>query len=160
MGGELRWSRGHRKAVGAASGGRRGDMGRNGSVKRGAAAAAPPSFTVNPADYRLMEEVGYGAHAVVYRALFLPRNQTVAVKCLDLDQLNNNIVSICLVPPSLLSYGFGVGLLLGVLCCLIWREIHWLIGVDPADLVALEIALEFGLSNVLLASRTPGFAST
>ncbi|EMS55555.1 Serine/threonine-protein kinase fray2 [Triticum urartu] len=38
-----------------------------------------------------MEEVGYGAHAVVYRALFLPRNQTVAVKCLDLDQLNNNI---------------------------------------------------------------------
>lgn len=66
-------------------------MGRNGSVKRGAAAAAPPSFTVNPADYRLMEEVGYGAHAVVYRALFLPRNQTVAVKCLDLDQLNNNI---------------------------------------------------------------------
>ncbi|OEL22243.1 Serine/threonine-protein kinase fray2 [Dichanthelium oligosanthes] len=73
-------------------------MGRNGSVKRSGssgggsgAAAGPPSFTVNPGDYRLMEEVGYGAHAVVYRAIFLPRNEVVAVKCLDLDQLNNNI---------------------------------------------------------------------
>jgi serine/threonine protein kinase len=74
-------------------------MGRNGSVKRSAsssaagAAAGPPSFSVNPADYRLMEEVGYGAHAVVYRAIFLPTEDVVAVKCLDLDQLNNNIVS-------------------------------------------------------------------
>ncbi|GJN19908.1 hypothetical protein PR202_gb07223 [Eleusine coracana subsp. coracana] len=68
-------------------------MGRSGSIKRPAAAAlaAPPSFTVKPGDYRLMEEVGYGAHAVVYRAVFLPRNEVVAVKCLDLDQLNNNI---------------------------------------------------------------------
>ncbi|PNT67731.1 serine/threonine-protein kinase BLUS1 isoform X2 [Brachypodium distachyon] len=70
-------------------------MGRNGSVKRPAAAAAAAvaalAFTVMPADYRLMEEVGYGAHAVVYRAVFVPRNETVAVKCLDLDQLNNNI---------------------------------------------------------------------
>ncbi|KAL5230113.1 hypothetical protein ABZP36_028889 [Zizania latifolia] len=70
-------------------------MGRNGSVKRqsssAGAAAAPPSFTANPRDYELMEEVGYGAHAVVYRAVFLPRNEVVAVKCLDLDQLNNNI---------------------------------------------------------------------
>ncbi|XP_047093628.1 germinal center kinase 1-like isoform X2 [Lolium rigidum] len=66
-------------------------MGRNGSFKRPAAAAAPPAFTVNPSDYRLMEEVGYGAHAVVFRAVFLPSNATIAVKCLDLDQLNNNI---------------------------------------------------------------------
>ncbi|PAN46456.1 hypothetical protein PAHAL_9G187400 [Panicum hallii] len=72
-------------------------MGRNGSVKRSGsaggsgAAAGPPTFTVNPGDYRLMEEVGYGAHAVVYRAIFVPRNEVVAVKCLDLDQLNNNI---------------------------------------------------------------------
>ncbi|CAM0956454.1 unnamed protein product [Alopecurus aequalis] len=68
-------------------------MGKNGSFKRpaAAAAAAPPAFTVNPSDYRLMEEVGYGAHAVVYRAVFLPSNATIAVKCLDLDQLNNNI---------------------------------------------------------------------
>ncbi|CAN6323488.1 unnamed protein product [Urochloa humidicola] len=72
-------------------------MGRNGSVKRSGSAggsghaAGPPSFTVNHTDYRLLEEVGYGAHAVVFRAIFLPRNEVVAVKCLDLDQLNNNI---------------------------------------------------------------------
>ncbi|XP_062200585.1 uncharacterized protein LOC133903294 [Phragmites australis] len=69
-------------------------MGRNGSFRRPAgagAAAAPPAFTVKPGDYRLVEEVGYGAHAVVYRAVFVPRNDVVAVKCLDLDQLNNNI---------------------------------------------------------------------
>ena len=64
------------------------------------AAAGPPSFSVNPADYRLMEEVGYGAHAVVYRAIFLPTKGVVAVKCLDLDQLNNNIVSSCHTPSS------------------------------------------------------------
>ncbi|KAJ1294818.1 hypothetical protein BS78_01G175300 [Paspalum vaginatum] len=69
-------------------------MGKNGSVKRSGssgAAAGPPSFSVNHLDYQLMEEVGYGAHAVVYRAIFKPRNEVVAVKCLDLDQLNNNI---------------------------------------------------------------------
>uniref|UniRef100_A0A0E0EZY9 Protein kinase domain-containing protein n=1 Tax=Oryza meridionalis TaxID=40149 RepID=A0A0E0EZY9_9ORYZ len=71
-------------------------MGRNGSVKRtsssgAAAASGAAAFTANPRDYQLMEEVGYGAHAVVYRALFVPRNDVVAVKCLDLDQLNNNI---------------------------------------------------------------------
>jgi hypothetical protein len=95
-------------------------MGRSGSVKRpaAAAAAAPPAFTVNPADYRLMEEVGYGAHAVVYRAVFLPSNATIAVKCLDLDQLNNNIVSIPFRPPpaSMLRSWLGFW---PSLCCLI-----------------------------------------
>uniref|UniRef100_A0A0E0BCR7 Protein kinase domain-containing protein n=1 Tax=Oryza glumipatula TaxID=40148 RepID=A0A0E0BCR7_9ORYZ len=66
-------------------------MGRNGSVKRTSSSGAAAAFTANPRDYQLMEEVGYGAHAVVYRALFVPRNDVVAVKCLDLDQLNNNI---------------------------------------------------------------------
>ncbi|KAG8092294.1 hypothetical protein GUJ93_ZPchr0012g21757 [Zizania palustris] len=68
-------------------------MGRNGGVRRqsSSAGAAAPSFTANPGDYQLMEEVGYGAHAVVYRAVFVPTNKVVAVKCLDLDQLNNNI---------------------------------------------------------------------
>jgi len=64
---------------------------RSASSSAAGAAAGPPSFSVNPADYRLMEEVGYGAHAVVYRAIFLPTEDVVAVKCLDLDQLNNNI---------------------------------------------------------------------
>lgn len=82
-------------------------MRRAGSSGAAGAAAGPPPFSVNPADYRLMEEVGYGAHAVVYRAIFLPTNGVVAVKCLDLDQLNNNIVSSCDTPsPSCNSLGF------------------------------------------------------
>jgi serine/threonine protein kinase len=55
--------------------------------------AAAPAFTVSPADYRLLEEVGYGANAVVYRAEFIPTGRTVAVKCLDLDRVNSNLVS-------------------------------------------------------------------
>lgn len=97
-------------------------MGRSGSIKRPAAAAsaAPPSFTVKPSDYRLMEEVGYGAHAVVYRAIFLPRNEVVAVKCLDLDQLNNNIVSTLSHPyPQNSLFFFCCGLVAGAICYLI-----------------------------------------
>ena len=95
-------------------------MKRSGSTGgSGAAAVGPPTFTVNPGDYRLMEEVGYGAHAVVYRAIFLPRDEVVAVKCLDLDQLNNNIVSTCDTPPSPSCNSSGFRLRSG--CCLIWQ---------------------------------------
>ncbi|VVB11871.1 unnamed protein product [Arabis nemorensis] len=38
-----------------------------------------------------MEEVGHGASAVVYRAIYLPTNQVVAIKCLDLDRCNSNL---------------------------------------------------------------------
>ena len=67
------------------------------------AAAAAPAFTVSPADYRLLEEVGYGANAVVYRAEFIPTGRTVAVKCLDLDRVNSNLVSFSgnFIPSSL-----------------------------------------------------------
>lgn len=80
-------------------------MVRSGSVRRTAAssspaaAAVPTAFTASPGDYRLLEEVGYGANAVVYRAVFLPSNRTVAVKCLDLDRVNSNLVSF--LSPSL-----------------------------------------------------------
>nr|CAB3502249.1 unnamed protein product [Digitaria exilis] len=65
-------------------------MVRTGSMRRSSlpAPAAAPAFTASPADYRLLEEVGYGANAVVYRAVFIPTNRTVAVKCLDLDRVN------------------------------------------------------------------------
>jgi serine/threonine protein kinase len=97
-------------------------MGRNSSIKRSAAAGAsagPPSFTVNPGDYKLLEKVGYGAHAVVYHAIFLPRNEVVAVKCLDLDQLNNSIVSTLVTSLILLqnSLVFGCGLVASATCC-------------------------------------------
>ncbi|CAD6201620.1 unnamed protein product [Miscanthus lutarioriparius] len=70
-------------------------MVRSGSMRRSSAPtptrAAAPAFTVSPADYRLLEEVGYGANAVVYRAEFIPTGRTVAVKCLDLDRVNSNL---------------------------------------------------------------------
>ncbi|XP_047089227.1 serine/threonine-protein kinase BLUS1-like isoform X2 [Lolium rigidum] len=73
-------------------------MVRSGSMRRAslpsaaaAAPAPPPDFTASPGDYRLMEEIGFGANAVVYRAVFLPANTTIAVKCLDLDRVNSNL---------------------------------------------------------------------
>ncbi|KAK5833096.1 hypothetical protein PVK06_016908 [Gossypium arboreum] len=32
------------------------------------------SYSANPSDYKLLEEIGYGASATVYRAIFLPTN--------------------------------------------------------------------------------------
>ncbi|XP_048533079.1 serine/threonine-protein kinase cst-1-like isoform X4 [Triticum urartu] len=70
-------------------------MVRGGSMRRPSLAAvsepAAPEFTLSADDYRLMEEVGFGANAVVYRAIFLPANRTIAVKCLDLDRINSNL---------------------------------------------------------------------
>nr|XP_011470901.1 PREDICTED: serine/threonine-protein kinase dst1 isoform X2 [Fragaria vesca subsp. vesca] len=50
----------------------------------------PRTYSANSSDYKLLEEVGYGASATVYRAIYLPFNEVVAVKCLDLDRCNNN----------------------------------------------------------------------
>ncbi|XP_021279558.1 STE20/SPS1-related proline-alanine-rich protein kinase-like [Herrania umbratica] len=49
------------------------------------------SYSANPSDYKLLEEVGYGASATVYRAIYLPFNDVVAVKCLDLDRCSSNL---------------------------------------------------------------------
>ena len=49
-------------------------------------------YSANPNDYKLLEEVGYGATATVFRAIYLPSNEVVAVKCLDLDRCNSNLV--------------------------------------------------------------------
>ncbi|KAG4958203.1 hypothetical protein JHK87_034836 [Glycine soja] len=48
-------------------------------------------YSTNPADYKLLEEVGYGATATVYRAIYLPFNQLVAIKSFDLDRCNVNL---------------------------------------------------------------------
>lgn len=48
------------------------------------------TYSANPADYKLLEEVGCGATATVYRAIYLPFNQLVAIKSLDLDRCNIN----------------------------------------------------------------------
>ncbi|KAL8535582.1 hypothetical protein ACS0TY_011277 [Phlomoides rotata] len=49
------------------------------------------TYSANSEDYKLLEEVGYGASATVYRAIYLPSNEVVAVKCLDLDRCNSNL---------------------------------------------------------------------
>ncbi|KAF5734956.1 serine/threonine-protein kinase BLUS1-like isoform X1 [Tripterygium wilfordii] len=49
------------------------------------------TYSANPNDYRLLEEIGYGASATVYRAIYVPFNEVVAVKCLDLDRCNSNL---------------------------------------------------------------------
>ncbi|KAK9076624.1 hypothetical protein SSX86_004958 [Deinandra increscens subsp. villosa] len=49
------------------------------------------SYTTNPDHYNLLEEVGYGASATVYRAIYLPSKDVVAVKCLDLERINSNL---------------------------------------------------------------------
>ena len=62
-------------------------------------------YSANPADYKLLEEVGYGASATVYRAIYLPLNDVVAIKCLDLDRCNSNLVSsLSLSPPPLFNH--------------------------------------------------------
>ncbi|XP_028774684.1 serine/threonine-protein kinase fray2 isoform X2 [Neltuma alba] len=49
------------------------------------------NYSSNPSDYKLLEEVGFGASATVYRAIYIPLNELVAVKCLDLDRINSNL---------------------------------------------------------------------
>ncbi|XP_044477240.1 serine/threonine-protein kinase BLUS1-like isoform X2 [Mangifera indica] len=49
------------------------------------------TYSAKSSDYKLLEEVGYGSSATVYRAIYLPSNEVVAVKCLDLDRCNSNL---------------------------------------------------------------------
>ncbi|KAL9246626.1 hypothetical protein vseg_020138 [Gypsophila vaccaria] len=49
------------------------------------------SYSVKAEDYKLLEEIGYGASATVFRAMYLPFNQVVAIKCLDLDRCFSNL---------------------------------------------------------------------
>ncbi|KAF8030572.1 hypothetical protein BT93_E2874 [Corymbia citriodora subsp. variegata] len=51
----------------------------------------PRAYSANSSDYKLLEEVGYGASATVFKAIYLPLNDVVAVKCLDLDRCNSNL---------------------------------------------------------------------
>lgn len=49
-------------------------------------------FPLNAKDYKLYEEVGEGVSATVYRALCVPLNKIVAIKVLDLEKCNNDLV--------------------------------------------------------------------
>lgn len=55
-------------------------------------ASSEKKFPVNAKDYELYEEVGEGVSAIVYRALCIPLNEIVAIKVLDLERCNNDLV--------------------------------------------------------------------
>lgn len=48
-------------------------------------------FPVSSSFYTLLEEVGQGASAVVYKAKCIPFNEIVAIKVLDMDRCNNSL---------------------------------------------------------------------
>ncbi|KAL6986478.1 non-specific serine,threonine protein kinase [Sarracenia purpurea var. burkii] len=58
------------------------------------------SYSANPKDYKLLEEVGHGASATVFRAIYLPFNEVVAVKSMDLDRCNSNLF----MQPELMKF--------------------------------------------------------
>ena len=57
------------------------------------AAAAAAAFPPRASEYRLLEEIGRGAFAVVYRAICKPLDVVVAVKRVDLETCNGSLVS-------------------------------------------------------------------
>ncbi|GLJ43671.1 hypothetical protein SUGI_1513940 [Cryptomeria japonica] len=64
------------------------------------------SYLASDFDYKLLEEVGYGESVTMYRAIFLPFNEVVVVKCLDLDRCNSNLVGdfLSLLPASICKF--------------------------------------------------------
>ncbi|KAK1415432.1 hypothetical protein QVD17_31213 [Tagetes erecta] len=50
------------------------------------------TYTTIPNDYNLLEEVGYGVSATVNKAIYLPNNHVVAIKSLDLERVNRNLI--------------------------------------------------------------------
>ena len=51
------------------------------------------NFPIGIENYSLYEEIGEGVSASVYRALCIPNNETVAIKILDFERYNSDLVS-------------------------------------------------------------------
>lgn len=49
-------------------------------------------YPVGESEYKLLEEVGRGVSAIVYRAKCIPFGDYVAIKTLDLERCNSNLV--------------------------------------------------------------------
>ena len=49
-------------------------------------------YPVAAAQYQVLEEIGQGASANVYRAMCLPYKEVVAIKALDLEKCNSSLV--------------------------------------------------------------------
>ena len=70
-------------------------------------------FPLDAKDYKIYEEVGEGVSASVYRALCVPFNEIVAIKVLDLEKCNNDLVSSLVVNWCLYFFCFLVIYFLG-----------------------------------------------
>ncbi|KAL6012249.1 hypothetical protein ACLOJK_002727, partial [Asimina triloba] len=57
------------------------------------AAAERRKYPIRAEDYQLLEEVGQGVSASVYRALCLSFDEVVAIKILDFERNNSNLVN-------------------------------------------------------------------
>ena len=56
------------------------------------------SYSLSASDYKLLEEIGKGVSAFVYRARCIPLNEFIAIKALSLDGCDsNNLVSLVMV---------------------------------------------------------------
>ena len=49
-------------------------------------------YPIHVDDYELYEEIGQGVSAIVYRALCKPLDEVVAVKVLDFERTNSDLV--------------------------------------------------------------------
>lgn len=67
-------------------------------------------YPLSAKDYKLYEEVGEGVSASVHRALCIPLNEVVAIKVLDLEKCNNDLVC------GLISYTICNVILFSFLC--------------------------------------------
>ena len=57
-------------------------------------------------EYKLLEEIGQGVSAIVYRAMCLPFKEVVAIKALDLEKCNCNLVLVfCTLRGWILEFG-------------------------------------------------------
>lgn len=74
-------------------------------------------FPLNDKDYELYEEVGEGVSATVYRALCIPLKEVVAIKVLDLEKCNNDLVCRLLQKMPLLQTNTSLKLNMIIVFC-------------------------------------------
>ena len=56
--------------------------------------AEKKKYPISAQDYELIEEIGQGVSASVHRALCIPFNEVVAIKILDFERNNSDLVKL------------------------------------------------------------------
>lgn len=72
----------------------------------GGAAGERRKYPIHVEDYELYEEIGQGVSALVYRALCKPLDEVVAVKVIDFERTNSDLVRALrhFLPAACLSF--------------------------------------------------------